>query len=233
MPASRTASSPASASPAAAKPVGPDKRARILAAAEDLFYRNGFAGTTMDMICAELGVTKPFVYYYFRDKHEIVETLAWHASVACLSTMKFPPDDRRPAAARLADGLQRWVTACITHFRASALAFRVTASLRPEFRAALARLADDFYADLGALMEQGRRDGALCFEDTTVTARAMGGAVGFIYTWYRPDGRLPPEELADRLTATLFKMIGLRDTAPRAIAPTAKRKRNHPQRTAS
>jgi AcrR family transcriptional regulator len=230
MPVSRSAaSSPATAPP----PTGSDKRARILAAAEDLFYRNGFAGTTMDMICAELGVTKPFVYYYFKDKHEIVETLAWHATVACLTTMKFPPDDRRPATVRLAEGLQRWVAACIAHFRASALAFRVTASLRPEFRTELGRLADDFYADLGALMEQGRRDGALCFEDTTVTARAMGGAVGFIYTWYRPDGRLPPEELADRLTATLFRMIGLNDAASRPLQPAPKRKRNHPQRTIS
>jgi len=230
MPASRRADS--RSAPAAPRPpattAGSDKRERILAAAEDLFYRNGFAGTTMDMICAELGVTKPFVYYYFRDKHEIVETLARHASLACLTTMKFAADDARPAHLKLAEGLQRWVAACVTHFRASALAFRVTAALRPEFRDELHHLADDFYADLGALMEEGRRQGKLAFEDTTVTAMAMGGAVGFMYTWYRPEGRLPPEELVARLTATLYKMIGLRTAAPR---PTASRKPAHPRRT--
>jgi hypothetical protein len=51
----------------------------------------------------------------------------------------------------------------------------------------------------------------------------MGGAVGFMYTWYRPDGRLPPEELVARLTATLYRMIGLR---PMPSKPTrTKRKR--------
>ncbi|MBI3095005.1 MAG: TetR/AcrR family transcriptional regulator [Rhodocyclales bacterium] len=204
-----------------------DKRERILAVAEDLFYRNGFAGTTMDMICAELGVTKPFVYYYFHDKHEIVETLAWRASVACLSTMKFPADDARPAHLKLAEGLQRWVAACVTHFRSSALAFRVTAALRPEFRDELRRLANDFYADLGALMEEGRRQGKLSFEDTTVTAMAMGGAVGFMYTWYRPEGRLAPEALVARLTATLCKMIGLR---PPPVRATTTRKNPPPRR---
>jgi AcrR family transcriptional regulator len=207
-----------------------DKRERILAAAEDLFYRNGFAGTTMDMICAELGVSKPFVYYYFRDKHEIVETLAWRASVACLTTMKFPAGDTRPAHLKLAEGLQRWVAACVRHFRSSALAFRVTASLRPEFRAELRKLADDFYADLGALMEEGRRDGKLAFEDTTVTAMAMGGAVGFMYTWYRPEGRLPPDELVARLTATLGRMIGLRAVSTRT---TTTRKQTHPRRNST
>ncbi|MCX7146946.1 MAG: TetR/AcrR family transcriptional regulator, partial [Sulfuritalea sp.] len=188
--------------------------------------RHGFAGTTVDMICEELGVTKPFVYYYFQDKHAIVETLAWRASVACLSTMKFPADDDRPAHVKLAEGLQRWVAASVTHFRSSALAFRVTASLRPEFRAELRALANDFYADLGALMEEGRRQGTLSFDDTTVTAMSMGGVVGFMYTWYRPDGRLSPDQLSQRLTATLFKMIGLRPSSKQR-APA----RNHPRRT--
>ena len=204
---------------------GVDKRERILTAAEDLFYRNGLVGTTMDMLCAELGVTKPYVYYYFKDKHEIVETLTWRASLACLTTMKFPDDDLRPADEKLADGLQCWVAACVAHFRASALAFRVTASLRPEFRAELRRLANEFYADLGTLMEAGRRDGRLDFEDADVTAKAMGGVVGFMYTWYRPDGRLPPEQLVARLTGTLYRMIGLRPTAPKCA-----RKRTPPKR---
>ena len=127
MPPRRKSAAP----PAAAAPTGVDKRERILAVAEDLFFRHGFAGTTVDMICAELGVTKPYVYYYFRDKHDIVETLTWRASQACLTTMKFAADDRRAADTKLAEGVQRWVTACVAHFRASALACRVTASLRP------------------------------------------------------------------------------------------------------
>ena len=224
MPAVRRPRSTSPALPlAAAQQSGADKRERILSAAEDLFYRNGLVGTTMDMLCAELGVTKPYVYYYFKDKHEIVETLAWRASVACLTTMKFADDDTRPAAEKLAEGLQLWVAACVAHFRASALAFRVTASLRPEFRAELRRLANDFYADLGSLMEAGRRDGHLDFEDAAVTAKAMGGAVGFMYTWYRPDGRLPPGELVEQLTGTLYRMIGLR-SSPQKRTPT-KRKR--------
>ncbi len=227
MPATRSRRQDSVAPARAAPANGVDKRERILTAAEDLFYRNGLVGTTMDMLCAELGVTKPYVYYYFKDKHEIVETLAWRASLACLTTMKFPADDRRAAEEKLAEGLQRWVAACVEHFRASALAFRVTASLRPEFRAELRRLANDFYADLAALMEEGRRAGRLDFEDAAVTAKAMGGVVGFMYTWYRPDGRLPPEQLAERLTGTLYRMIGLRPTAPKSArkrTPTTRKR---------
>lgn len=225
MPAPRSAIRPTPAETQACL----EKRERVLAVAEDLFYRNGFAGTTVDMICAELGVTKPFVYYYFQDKHQVVETLAWRASLACLSTMKFAADDPRPAHLKLAEGLHRWVAASVTHFRSSALAFRVTSSLRPEFRAELRALANDFYGDLRALMEEGRDEGKLSFDDATLTAMAMGGVVGFMYTWYRPEGRLPPDELVSRLTATLCKMVGLQKSPrpwPQTSRPT------HTKRTA-
>lgn len=187
-----------------------DKRERILTAAEDLFFRYGYLGTTLDMICAALGVTKPFVYYYFKSKQEIFETLCWRASVACLTALKFPADDARPAHCKLAEGLQRLVAANVKHFRSGTFAYRDTASLRPEFHAELRRLAKDFYADLTGLMEQGRADGKLSFQDAKLTGMAMGSVVGFMYTWYDPSGRLPSDEMERELTAILFKMVGLK-----------------------
>ena len=44
------------------------KRERILLAAQALFHAQGYAHTTMAQIVGALGVTKPFVYYYFRNK---------------------------------------------------------------------------------------------------------------------------------------------------------------------
>lgn len=195
------------------------KRERILAVAEDLFFRYGYLGTTLNMICAELEVAKPYVYYYFKDKQEIFETLCWRASVACLTALKFPAGDRRPAHLKLAEGIARFAAANVSHFRAGTFAYRDTASLRPAFHEELRRLANDFYADLCALMEAGRAEGKLSFDDAKLTALAMGGTVGFMYVWYKPAGRLPPPEMATKMAAILFRMVGLRGK-PR-VQPTA------------
>ncbi len=48
------------------------KRERILQEAVALFYARGFAGTTLDDIAAELGVTKPFIYTHFRSKTDLL-----------------------------------------------------------------------------------------------------------------------------------------------------------------
>jgi len=59
------------------KPQGPgrpkdmEKRAAILAAAKALFIRNAFAGTSMDAIAADAGVSKLTVYSHYGDKDNL------------------------------------------------------------------------------------------------------------------------------------------------------------------
>lgn len=46
-------------------------RRRLLVSATELFTRKGYAGTTVREIVAAAGVTKPALYYYFRNKEGI------------------------------------------------------------------------------------------------------------------------------------------------------------------
>ncbi|HEU5360030.1 MAG TPA: TetR/AcrR family transcriptional regulator [Candidatus Deferrimicrobiaceae bacterium] len=46
-------------------------RDRLLASATELFTRKGYAGTTVREIVQAAGVTKPVLYYYFRNKEGI------------------------------------------------------------------------------------------------------------------------------------------------------------------
>jgi TetR/AcrR family transcriptional regulator, mexJK operon transcriptional repressor len=53
------------------RPKDMEKRAAILAAAKALFIRNAFAGTSMDAIAADAGVSKLTVYSHFGDKDNL------------------------------------------------------------------------------------------------------------------------------------------------------------------
>src|SRR5512136_2187857 len=46
-------------------------RQRLLAAATDLFTQRGYAASTVREIVGAAGVTKPVLYYYFRNKEGI------------------------------------------------------------------------------------------------------------------------------------------------------------------
>lgn len=193
----------------AATPGTDEKRERILKVAERLFAAQGYANTTMEQIVRELGVSKPFVYYYFHNKQEIFETLSWRPTVACFTAMDFAVDDLRPAHVKVSEGLERLIRATITHYPAAFFPYREPQVYRPEYLAAQKKLANHFYARLCPLMEQGRRDGRFDFSETRITALAACSLPGFLYAWYRPDGRLGPEEMVRELSKLAWRVIGL------------------------
>ena len=81
MSSDRQRSAPAQGRQKSSTPGTDAKRAQILSTAERLFHAQGYAHTTMEQIVLELGVTKPYVYYYFHNKLEIFETLSWAPTV--------------------------------------------------------------------------------------------------------------------------------------------------------
>ena len=54
---------------------GEETRKKILYKAEDLFSEKGFSGTSVDKIAKSAEVNKALIYYYFKDKNDIVVSL--------------------------------------------------------------------------------------------------------------------------------------------------------------
>lgn len=209
-----------------------EKRERILQAAEALFDAQGYAQTTMEQIVQQLGVTKPYVYYYFHNKQEIYETLCWRPAVACFTAMDFPEDDTRPAHVKVAEGIERLIRATIEHHPAAFFPYREPQVFRPEYLAMQKKLANHFYDRMCALMERARADGMLDFKETRLTALAACSLPGFLYHWYRPDGRLSPAEVVRELSQLAWRVLGLR-TARRRPARASADKKPLPPETSS
>jgi AcrR family transcriptional regulator len=208
----------------AATPSTDAKRERILHAAERLFHVQGYADTTIDQIVRELGVTKPYVYYYFRNKQEIFEVLAWEPTVACFTVLDLPADDPRPAHEKVAKGLEELIRNTIEYYPSAFFAYRDPQAFRPEFAMATKKIANHFYDQLCPLMEQARNEGMLDFGETKVTALAACSIPGFLYSWYRPEGRLDTESMVQELTALAWRVIGLR-TVPSRTSSTSRSSR--------
>ncbi|TFV95041.1 TetR/AcrR family transcriptional regulator [Oxalobacteraceae bacterium OM1] len=198
------------------------KRERILEVAEDLFFRQGYAGTTIADIVAALGVTKPFLYYYFHNKSEIFETLCWRASCACLTALHFDDSDRRSAAEKLREGLHRFAAANVDYFKSGTFAYREANALSPALVKKLRALARRFYDDLRSLLDAGRKSGDFEFDDTKLTALAIGSVAGFMYTWYKPGGDMPPDVMAEELTNILLKIAGDKTGARKRPSPRSR-----------
>lgn len=201
-----------------------EKRERILKAAEALFDRNGYSNTTIEQIVQALGVTKPFVYYYFRNKQEIFETLCWAPTEACFTVLDFAADDPRPAHEKAVDGLQRLIAATIAHYPAAFFPYREPQAFSPAYLKASRAVAQQFYKQFCTLLDEGRASGHFDFRETRITAQAACSLPGFLSNWYRPDGRLDTVEMVTELTDLASRVLGvqLRPSTAKKAATTKK-----------
>jgi AcrR family transcriptional regulator len=81
----------AAKAPNAIRHLSPEKTAAILDGAMRVFLEQGYAGTTMDRISAESGVSKPTVYSHFQDKEGLFNALM-EQLVRKKQWAKFPQD---------------------------------------------------------------------------------------------------------------------------------------------
>ena len=117
----------------------------------------------------------------------------------------------------MTEGVARLIRATLEHHPAAFFPYREPQVYRPEYLAAQKQLAHHFYDQLCPLLEAGRQDGMFDFNDTKITALAACSLPGFLYNWYRPNGRMPSDEVAQELTTLAYRVLGLRKR--RAPAP--------------
>lgn len=79
-------------------------RQRLLDAARDVFYREGYYGATVDQIVEEAGASRPTFYLHFKDKEEVLGEL-----VAIYRTRAQPYLERLPGPRPTVDELKKWL----------------------------------------------------------------------------------------------------------------------------
>lgn len=79
-------------------------RQRILEAARNVFYRQGYYGATVDEIVVEAGASRPTFYLHFKDKEEVLGEL-----MAIYVARGIPYMERLPGPRPTVDELEEWL----------------------------------------------------------------------------------------------------------------------------
>jgi AcrR family transcriptional regulator len=122
------------------RPRRPRRRELILAAAADLFAKNGFAATGIDDIGAAAGIIGPGVYRHFASKDEILITLVYQAGEGLLTVDEVSPIElEEPPAVALRRLVTRFVADTLEHGPVAFVAWNEARNLTPQTRAWLDR----------------------------------------------------------------------------------------------
>ncbi|MEA2345830.1 MAG: hypothetical protein QOF63_3999 [Thermoanaerobaculia bacterium] len=175
-----------------------DPTDEILRAAAALFGELGVAGTTMSRLAAEVGLGQSSLYYYFRNRDEIVAALVARANVVSLDLVdQVAASDETPAGKLLRFVRGDVEALCALPFDINEV-HRIAARDRERFAAywqERARLT----RRLTAIVQAGIDGGELRAVDANLTALTIMANDEGVQNWYRLGTRRRPADIGQAL----------------------------------
>lgn len=209
MPRKPTAAQPRSRPPASPWARAPDREARreakrdaVLSTAAQLFNERGFHATSLDDIAARLHVSKPTLYYYVKNKDDIVIQCVRRGLQMMLDGIEATRSAGGSAIDQLMSCMNIYAHIVTMDFGMCVIRMNddeLPAASRKEVRRLKAGIDNEFRR----LVTLGVADGSLAPCDPKMTAFLIAGALGWIGQWYRPGQTYSPDEIARQFIATL------------------------------
>ena len=171
-------------------------RVDILKSAAKAFRRLGYHGATVEQIATALRMKKGNLYYYFKNKEEIL--FACHQYSLDRLTQLLQEIDGSGAAAdvRLRRLIDAFVHTILDDLHGTAL-FLDLEALSPAHLEAVVARRDGFDKGVRRVIEDGMATGVFARGDPKLLAFALFGAVNWIPRWYSPDGPASSQAIAD------------------------------------
>jgi AcrR family transcriptional regulator len=178
-------------------------RIDILKSAAKAFRRLGYHGATCENIAAALRMKKGNLYYYFKNKEEILFACHQYSLDRLLQLLDEVERSGVAPAQKLRTLIVAVVHTILDELHGTALILELEA-LSPAHLTEVITRRDRFDRGIRQVLEEGIADGSFSPADVKLRSFALLGAVNWIPRWFNPAGPATSSEIADRFADYLI-----------------------------
>jgi TetR/AcrR family transcriptional regulator, cholesterol catabolism regulator len=189
------------------------RHAEVIRAASRIFFEKGYRATTIQDIGNAMNFTSAALYYYIGSKQQILVEIVLEPNrrlVACaerISRLDIP------AAEQLRKMIIEHVGLMLQEREMFGVMFRERIELDQDHQTILRELEERYFTLVRDVIARGVQANQLVVADVSVATLALIGMINWTTRWYRKDGHLSPQQIAE----SYFDYIYL-GFAPRALA---------------
>ena len=176
---------------------------RVLRAAARCFNQKGFSGTSLKDVANELGLTDPALYYYVRNKEELVYLCYVRAADLGREAMDMAVEKGGSGYDVVRNYLTYHVEMMVGERGPIAIMSEIP-SLNDEHREEILDVSRRHSRRFEKLLQAGIDDGSIVPCDVRMTGNAIMGAMNWIPKWYRGD-TATARQLIELYPATLTR----------------------------
>ncbi len=196
------------------------KRDAVLQTAAHMFLEQGYRRTSMSELATRLQITKPALYYYFRNKEEILVE-CYHAGIALIeSLLDKALVSRGTGLDKVKAYIEAYAKSVVLHEFGRCVSMLDENELSAETRKHVRALKRRIDVSIRSYIEEGITDKSIAPCDPKLASFAMSGAINWIGTWYKPAGPLTGEEIASHFSSLLTEGLRTRSSSPRRLRTT-------------
>lgn len=190
------------------KPDEGERYKAILETAARLICERGYEGTSMQEIAAACRMTKAGLYHHIQNKEQLLFAIMNYG-------MDLFEEQVLSRVQDIADPVDR-LRACMRHnillvtrgwSKEVIIILHEHATLTGEARAFIDNRKKRYVDFLEEAFSQAAQQGRIRPVDPTIGAFSFLGMVLWVYKWFKPDGRLSDEQIADGMVDLLFPPI--------------------------
>lgn len=157
----------------------------ILAKAAELFSELGYKGCSMERVAASLGATKPFVYYRYKDKADLLAAICQRSLDLTDAALEAALAAPGTATERLAEYVRKFAAVVIDQGPYVKVYQYEGSHLRDADSVKLAARRAQLDKRLRGLIKEGTAAGEFQLEDPAIAASSVNGLIVFITFWYK------------------------------------------------
>ena len=168
----------------------------ILTAAATLFAETGVRAVTIDDIASSLGYTKSVVYYYFKNKNQVLWEIferihkAWSEDMVSILESNLSPDER------LGEMIKKHALNVIQRKAWTAIYFRDQGELTDDQQKVIVKRKREYDQLFKTAYSKGVEAGIFRDIPPYLIVSSIIGMCNFTQAWYKEKGPLKPDEVA-------------------------------------
>jgi TetR/AcrR family transcriptional regulator, cholesterol catabolism regulator len=185
----------------------------ILRSAAAVFAEKSFGLASIRDIAARARISFPRIYYYLRNKEELLYLISKRAFEQLLSSAEKRLAESTDPEQRLRSFIRNHLEYHMTNLAEMKVLVREADSLSGKYAADIARLKRDYSRLCRRLLDQygAARGAVLDREQARIRTSLLFGAMNWFYTWYEPSRDY---EQRSRIMDECFRMVAGAITAP-------------------
>ncbi|MCJ8164922.1 TetR/AcrR family transcriptional regulator [Pontibacter sp. E15-1] len=180
------------------------RKKQIEHTATALFKTKGFSATSMRDLANALGIEAASIYSHIKSKEEILQRVCFRMADEFFDALEGAEATGATATEKLKNAITAHVLVLTHNTEASAVFLHEWRHLSEPFHSQFLALRDRYEAHFRQLIKAGVENGEFQVPDEKFAALTILSGLNWIHTWYKPDGKMKPAEIAENLSAMLL-----------------------------